>query len=87
MVQGRCVGQCKSSLNFLIVPGEHPILYVLLGSFSLLGFYWIYLNATGLKNGGERVTSTAAWTATLVLWFVGILLFAGYIGLFPNFIS
>jgi hypothetical protein len=77
----------QDSLNFLVVPGEHPALYVLLGAFSLLWFYWIFLSANGLKNAGEKMTPTAAWTAPIVIWVVMTLLFAGWVSLFPGFMS
>jgi hypothetical protein len=86
-VLGQQGGILQDSLSFLVVPGEHPVLYVLLGSFSLLAFYWLFLNSSGLKNAGERVSSTTAWTATLVVWFVGIILMAGWVALFPGFMS
>lgn len=77
----------QDSLNFLVVPGEHPALYVFLGAFSLLWFYWIFLSANGLKNAGERMTPTAAWTAPIVIWAVMTLLMAGWVSLFPGFMS
>ena len=77
----------QDNLSFLVVPAEHPVLYTLLGMFSLLWFYWIWLNATGLKNTGERVGSSAAWTATLSVFFLMILLGTVAALLFPSFIS
>ena len=75
----------QDNLSFLVVPAEHPVLYTLLGMFSLLWFYWIWLNATGLKNTGERVGSSAAWTATLSVFFLMILLGTVAALLFPSF--
>jgi len=86
-VLGQSGGVLQDSLAFLIVPGEHPVLYVILGSFSLLSFYWIFLNSSGLKNAGEKVSSTTAWTATLVIFIIGILLFSGWVAMFPGFMS
>lgn len=77
----------QDSLNFLVVPGEHPVLYVLLGAFSLLWFYWMFLNATGLKNAGEKISGTAAWTASIAIWFLGLCLGLLMAVAFPGFIS
>ena len=77
----------QDSLNFLVTPSENPVLYSLLGAFSLLAFYWIWMNATGLKNTGERVTSSIAWTATLAIFFIGVALSVIAALLFPSFIS
>lgn len=62
----------QDNLGFLINPADSPALYVLIASFSLLGFYWIFLNATGLKNAGEKVSSTAAWSASISIYVVGV---------------
>jgi hypothetical protein len=50
-------------------------------------FYWLWLTATGLKNAGERVTSSIAWTATLTIYGLFILLGVLSALLFPSFIS
>ncbi|HKX82924.1 MAG TPA: YIP1 family protein, partial [Pyrinomonadaceae bacterium] len=77
----------QDNLNFLFTPSEHPVLYTIAGVFSLLMFYWVWLNATGLKNGGERVSGSIAWTASIAI-FVMILCLASVMALlFPGFIS
>ncbi len=77
----------QDSLNFLVLPAEHPVIFTLLGATSLLGLYWVWLNATGLKNAGERVTGTIAWSAALCIFFIIILLGVVMATLFPSFIS
>jgi hypothetical protein len=77
----------QDSLNFLVTPSEHPVIYTLLGAFSLLGIYWIRLNATGLKNAGERINGSTAWTTTVALYVIGALLMMLMAFLFPSFIS
>ncbi|MBP7415158.1 MAG: YIP1 family protein [Pyrinomonadaceae bacterium] len=77
----------QDSLNFLVLPAEHPVIFTVLGATSLLGLYWVWLNATGLKNAGERVTGTIAWSASLGIFFVIILLGVVMATLFPSFIS
>lgn len=73
--------------NFLVSSAEHPVIYTLLGSLSLLTFYWLWLNATGLKNAGERVTGTAAWSATIGIYLLLILFGVAMAALFPSFMS
>ncbi len=77
----------QDNLSFLVTGAENPVLYTLLSAFSLLAFYWIWMNATGLKNAGERVTPSIAWSATLAIFFVGVTLSVVAALLFPSFIS
>lgn len=77
----------QDNLNFLVTPSESPILYTLLSLFSLLSFYWIWLNVTGLKNAGEKVTPTIAWSATLTLFFLMVLISIAFSALFASFLG
>lgn len=77
----------QDSLNFLVIPAEHPVIYAFLGALSLLSFYWLFLLATGLKNAGERITGTVAWTTTLSIYGLLILLGVAAAFLFPSFVS
>lgn len=86
-VTGLQGGLIQDNLSFLVVPSQSPVLYALLSAFGLLAFYWIWLNATGLKNAGERVTSSTAWTATLSVFVAMILLGMIAAFFFPGFIS
>lgn len=77
----------QDNLSFLVTPSESPVLYSLLSAFSLLMFYWIWLNVTGLKNAGERVSPTIAWAASLTIFFAIVALSVTLAFLFPSFIS
>ncbi len=77
----------QDSLGFLASPAQNPALYVLLSAFSLLMFYWIFMLATGMKNAGERVTSTIGWTAAITLYVIYILFGLTMAFLFPSFMS
>ena len=77
----------QDNLNFLFTAADHPLLYTLAGMFSLLWFYWIWLNATGLKNAGEKVSSSTAWTASLSVYFLIVILASIAALIFPSFIS
>lgn len=77
----------QDNFGFLISPAANPVLYTLLSSIGLLAIYWLWLNATGLKNAGEKVTSSIAWTATISIYLLLILfgviaswLFGGFFG-------
>ena len=75
------------NLGFLVLPSEHPVIFTLLASFSVLSFYWLWLNATGLKNAGEKVTGTIAWSATLGVFLLTIFLGAIMATLFGGFMG
>ncbi len=77
----------QDNLNFLVLPAEHPVIYTILGSFSVLGFYWLWLQATGLKNAGEKVTGTIAWSAAIGIFTILLVLGIAMATLFPGFIS
>lgn len=77
----------QDSLGFLVGAGANPVLFSLLSTFSLLGFYRLWLNVTGLKNAGERVSSAIAWTASFTVWILGIVFAVVIALLFGNFFS
>jgi len=77
----------QDNLSFLINPAEHPAIYVLLASFSLLIFYGLFLNINGLKNAGEKVSPTIAWTASLTIWLIMMIFGLTIALLFPSFFS
>lgn len=77
----------QDNLSFLVAPADNPVLYVLLASFSILMFAWIWLNSTGLKNVGERVSSTSAWTASVIIYLVMVTFGVVMALMFPGFIS
>jgi hypothetical protein len=77
----------QDNLSFLVSSAENPVIYTVLASLSLLSFYWIWLNATGLKNGGDNVSSSTGWSGALIAF--GIIFFFGVALalIFPSFIS
>ncbi|HMT09497.1 MAG TPA: YIP1 family protein, partial [Pyrinomonadaceae bacterium] len=77
----------QDSLNFLVTSSENPVIFTLLGSFSLLMFYWVVMNAIGLKNGGEKVSGSVAWTISLSLFGLIVVLGCTMAFLFPSFLS
>lgn len=77
----------QDNLSFLVTPSANPVLFVLLSFFGLLNFYWLWLLATGMKNAGERVSSTAAWASAIIIWSVWLLFSITMTFLFPSFLS
>ena len=77
----------QDNLSFLVTASDNPVIYTFLSTLSLLSIYWVWLNATGLKNAGERVSGSIGWTASLVIYGVLILLAVVSAFLFPGFIS
>ncbi|MGE3468103.1 MAG: YIP1 family protein [Pyrinomonadaceae bacterium] len=77
----------QDNLNFLVLPSENPVIYTVLGAFSILGFYWLWLNATGLKNAGEKVSGTAAWGSSIGVFLMLLLLSTAMAAIFPSFLS
>jgi hypothetical protein len=60
---------------------------VLASAFGVLSIYGLWLKATGLRNAGEKVSNTAAWSTAIVLWILGLTLALIFTTLFPAFIS
>lgn len=77
----------QDNLSFLVSAAENPVIYTLLASLSILMFYWVWLQATGLKNAGESVSGSTAWTSSLVVYGGMILLGLTAAFLFPSFMS
>jgi hypothetical protein len=80
-------GLVTDNLGALVSPSESPVLFALLSAFGALAFYHVWLNATGLRHGGERVGSATAWSAAIALWVIGLLFALSSSALFGNFIS
>ncbi len=79
-------GLAHADLGVLFNPAEHPYLFVLGNSLGLFSLYGIWLTASGLRNAGEKVTSGTAWSISIGLWALGLLLGLGAAALFPTFL-
>lgn len=77
----------QDNLGVLITAGDHPALWVFATAIGILSLYHLWLIATGLKNAGQKVNSTAAWAPVLIVWILGTLLLAGWVSLFPSFMT
>lgn len=77
----------QDNLGVLFNPADHPVLFVAATVIGVLSFYGLWLRAKGLQNGGEKVSSTAAWGAALMVWVLWIIFGLALTALFPSFIS
>ncbi|HYY59485.1 MAG TPA: YIP1 family protein [Pyrinomonadaceae bacterium] len=80
-------GLARLDLGLLFSPAEHPYLYVAGGMIGVISLYGLWLTATALRNTSERISTTAAWTITLILWAIGLLLALASAAIFPSFVS
>lgn len=77
----------QDNLGLLVTPANHPVIFVLASTIGLLSFYALWLKATGLRNGGTKVSKGVAWGVAITMWLLGTLLITGVTALYPNFIS
>jgi len=77
----------KADLSILFSPTAHIYLYVIGGFFGLLTIYGLWLEATGLRRTGEKISSASAWTIALILWTIGLILALCAAALFPTFVT
>lgn len=80
-------GLVRADLGILFTASEHPVLYMIGTSFGLLTLYGLWLEATGLRYAGEKLSSAGAWTIAIILWFIGLLLKVISALLFPAFVT
>ena len=74
-------------LALLVSSKDHPILYTFLATFGILALYRIWLTAAGLREGGYKVSSTAAWGVTITLTVLFLVLRLAMAAIFPSFLG
>jgi len=62
------------NLGLLVAAKDHPVIFVMATSIGVLSFYRLWLTATGLREAGYKVSSTAAWGVTITLFVLFLLL-------------
>jgi hypothetical protein len=77
----------QDNLGVLFDPAEHPVLFVAASVIGVLSFYGLWLRAKGLQYGGEKVSSTAAWGAALMVWILWVIFGLTIAAVFPSFFS
>jgi len=75
------------NLGLLVSSKEHPVLFVIAASIGVLSFYRLWLTATGLREGGYKVSSTAGWGVAITLFILFLLLGMGMAAIFPSFLG
>ena len=75
------------NLGALVSPAEHPVIFSMATAVGVLSFYRLWLLATGLRHGSERLSKTSAWVVALIFWLIIVLFGVVMSLLFPQFIS
>jgi hypothetical protein len=75
------------NLGLLVSGKDHPVLFVIATTIGVLSFYRLWLTATGLREGGYKVSSTAGWGVAITLFVIVLLLGMVLATLFPGFIG
>jgi hypothetical protein len=69
-------GLVHANLGMISDPTASPVLTTALASIDLFGIYGLFLAALGLRKVA-RMSSGAAWTVVLAIWFIVLLLKVG----------
>ena len=77
----------QDNLGILFSPANHPVLFVLASFIGLTWFYFLWLRARGLHNGGTRVSSSAGWGVSIAIYLLLMTVVTIWTSLFSGFIS
>lgn len=77
----------QDNLGILMSPAAHPVLFVLLSFIGLTWFYLLWLRAKGLQLAGTRVSSSAGWGVSIMLYVLLMIVVTIWASLFSGFIS
>jgi Yip1-like protein len=77
----------QDNLSLLVSGTDHPVLFVLLSFIGLTWFYYLWLRAKGLHYGGTKVSSSAGWGVSIILYIMLMLFAVVTTSLFPSFVS
>ena len=77
----------QDNLGILMSPADHPVLFVMLSFIGLTWFYLVWLRAKGLRFGGTKVSSSAGWGVSIMIYILALLFVMISTALFPQFIS
>jgi hypothetical protein len=75
------------NLGILFKAADHPVLFVVATSIGILSFYRLWLTATGLREAGYKVSSSAGWGVSITLFGLFLLLGVALAAIFPGFLS
>ena len=77
----------QDNLGILFSPAENPVLFVLASTIGILSFYLVWLRTVGLRNAGEKVSSTTAWAIPIIIFLLWVGMVTIITALFPAFVS
>jgi len=75
------------NLGLLVSSKEHPVIFSFLVTFGVIIAYRVWLTATGFREGGYKVSSTAAWGVTITLLVLFVLFRMAAAAIFPSFLG
>lgn len=75
------------NLGLLVSGKDHPVLFVMATAIGVLSFYRLWLTATGLREGGYKVSSSAAWGVAITLFVLFLLFGMAIAAIFPGFLG
>lgn len=75
------------NLGALVTPAQNPVIFSLATAVGVLSFYRLWLLATGLRHGSERLSKGSAWAVAIIFWLIIVLFGVVMSLLFPQFIS
>lgn len=75
------------NLGALVTPAQNPVIFSLASAIGVLSFYRLWLLATGLRHGSERLSKGGAWGIAIIFWLIVVLFYVAMSLLFPQFIS
>jgi Yip1 domain len=75
------------NLGLLVSAKDHPIIWVVATAIGVLSFYRLWLTAVGLREGGYKVSSSAAWGVAITLFVIFLLFGMAIAAIFPGFLS
>ena len=72
------------NLGILFAAKDHPVLFVVATSIGILSFYRLWLTATGLREAGYKVSSSAGWGVAITLFVLYLLFGMAFAVIFPR---
>jgi hypothetical protein len=75
------------NLGLLVTAKDHPVLFVMAAAIGVISFYRLWLSAVGLREGGYKVSSSAAWGVAITLFVIFLLLGMAIAAIFPGFLG
>jgi hypothetical protein len=75
------------NLGLLISGKDHPVLFVIATAVGVLSFYRLWLTATGLREGGYKVSSSAGWGVAITLFALFLLFGIAAAAVFGSFLG